>query len=304
MDNRKFQAAASATPPAAEASPSTGYPTDGNPSGGIPATIPGAAWFNQIGEELRNVIVAAGLSPDAAVLTQLLTALRSAGVFQTPSQFDNTTKAATTEFVLANAMRITGMIAITAATTLTAQAHAGKIIQLSGAGGFAVNMYLQGDAPQTQVMFINTSSGDVTIQRQGADQFYPVFQAGVNSFVLKSGDTALLAAGGGLWAILSGTVVLSYAPQFAASLGASGYQKLPSGRIEQHGTFTSSATPGAPVAVTFPIAFPNACRSIEVTPLYGSTSIASGWFDSPATTGFSGRSNVAGFVCHYRAIGD
>lgn len=76
MDNRKFQAAAIATPPAAEASPSNGYPTDGNPAGGIPATVPGAAWFNQIGEELRAVLTAASITPDHTVLTQLLAAIQ------------------------------------------------------------------------------------------------------------------------------------------------------------------------------------------------------------------------------------
>ncbi|MEF3074138.1 hypothetical protein V2P20_03780 [Methylobacter sp. Wu1] len=96
MDNRKFQAAASASPPDPEASPSTGYPTDGNPATATPATIPGAAWFHQIGEELRAVIEAAGLTPSNGVLDQLLTALRSAGVFQTQLATDNSTKVATT----------------------------------------------------------------------------------------------------------------------------------------------------------------------------------------------------------------
>lgn len=76
MDNRKFQSAASATPPAAEASPSSGYPTDGNPSSAVPATIPGAHWFHQIGEELRKVITDAGLTPSAADLTQLSGAIQ------------------------------------------------------------------------------------------------------------------------------------------------------------------------------------------------------------------------------------
>lgn len=76
MDNRKFQAAAIATPPAAEASPSTGYPTDGDSAGGVPATIPGAAWFHQIGEEMRGVIAGAGLTPSDADLTQLAQAIQ------------------------------------------------------------------------------------------------------------------------------------------------------------------------------------------------------------------------------------
>lgn len=77
MDNRKWQAAASATPPADEASPSVGYPTDGNPSTPTLATIPGARWFHQVGEEIRAVIDAAGLTPDSATLTQLRDAIQA-----------------------------------------------------------------------------------------------------------------------------------------------------------------------------------------------------------------------------------
>lgn len=99
MDNRKFQSAASVNPPAAEASPSIGYPTDGNPATATPATVPGAAWFHQLGEELRSLQLAAGLTPSNSDLTQLLQALRSSGVFQTQSVGDQTTKAATTAFV-------------------------------------------------------------------------------------------------------------------------------------------------------------------------------------------------------------
>lgn len=75
MDNRKFQAAAAAGAPTAPASPSSGYPTNGNPGTGTPATLPGEWWFHQIGEELRGVITAAGLTPSHTNLTQLLGAL-------------------------------------------------------------------------------------------------------------------------------------------------------------------------------------------------------------------------------------
>lgn len=56
-------------------------------------------WLNGIQEELIAILLAGGIVPDKVNLSQLLTALRSAGVFQTAAQFDNTTKAATTEFV-------------------------------------------------------------------------------------------------------------------------------------------------------------------------------------------------------------
>ena len=70
MDNRKFLVAAAVSAPPAPSSPSSGYPSDG-----IPATVPGAFWFHAIGEELRNVITAAGLTPTLGTLTQLKAAM-------------------------------------------------------------------------------------------------------------------------------------------------------------------------------------------------------------------------------------
>ena len=70
MDNRKFLVSAAVGAPLAPSSPSSGYPSDG-----IPATVPGAFWFHAIGEELRNVITAAGLTPTLGTLTQLKAAM-------------------------------------------------------------------------------------------------------------------------------------------------------------------------------------------------------------------------------------
>ena len=77
MDNRSWLSGASATPPVAPSSPSVGYPTGGNPSTSTPPTNPGPYWPHAVGEELRAVIVAGGLTPNAAVLNQLLLALNA-----------------------------------------------------------------------------------------------------------------------------------------------------------------------------------------------------------------------------------
>jgi hypothetical protein len=88
--DRIFESGAAVAPPAAPASPSTGYATAGNPGAGVPATKPGAWWFHQVTEELRAVIVAAGLTPDHTVLTQLRDALtadkRSTSLAKTDQQ--------------------------------------------------------------------------------------------------------------------------------------------------------------------------------------------------------------------------
>lgn len=73
MDNRKLLANAKATPPTAPASPSIGYPGNGGVSD--PPGTPGAHWFYQLGEELRNVITAGGLTPSDTDLGQVLAAL-------------------------------------------------------------------------------------------------------------------------------------------------------------------------------------------------------------------------------------
>lgn len=75
MDNRKWEADAIASPPTAPASPSDGYPTNGNPQTAQNATEPGAWWFHAVGEELRAVIEAGGLTPDIDDLTQLQAAI-------------------------------------------------------------------------------------------------------------------------------------------------------------------------------------------------------------------------------------
>lgn len=77
MDPRAWLSGASGSPPSAPGSPSTGYPTGGNPLTNTPPTNPGPYWFHQLAEELRAVIVAGGLTPSQGTLTQLLSALQA-----------------------------------------------------------------------------------------------------------------------------------------------------------------------------------------------------------------------------------
>lgn len=77
MDNRIFEADAIATPPTAPASPSAGYPTNGNPLTAQNATEIGDWWFHQLGEEMRAVILEGGLTPDHTTLTQLRDAIKN-----------------------------------------------------------------------------------------------------------------------------------------------------------------------------------------------------------------------------------
>ena len=56
---------------------SFGYPGDADVSIGVTPTRPGLWWFHAMGEEIRNVIAAAGLAQDLTDTTQFTTAIRT-----------------------------------------------------------------------------------------------------------------------------------------------------------------------------------------------------------------------------------
>lgn len=238
--------------------------------GQIGSLIP-AAWGNAVTDELLAVIAAAGLEPDEGNLTQLLLALRSSGVFQTPAKFDSTTKVATTEFV----QRALGNFADLPAAQITGNrvmlaAEAGSAFWVgNGAGGsFTITLPSLASVPRgASFTFICTSaSSNFTIVGAGADVTVTYAGAGVSSgFVgnqvkLRGGEAVELVSNGGYWFVKSGQ--LHHQDVFKASLVVNGYQKLPSGLIVQWGG-------GAGLAVydiTLPITFPNANLSaIAVT---------------------------------------
>lgn len=75
--DRTYESGAAGSPPSAPASPSSGYPTAGNPQTATPSTKPGPWWYHMMTEELRAVIVAAGLTPDHTDVTQLSQAIQA-----------------------------------------------------------------------------------------------------------------------------------------------------------------------------------------------------------------------------------
>jgi hypothetical protein len=54
----------------------SGLYTDGDPVGGVPATVVNASALNNIQEELVSIVLAAGLGLNGAVYTQVLTAIK------------------------------------------------------------------------------------------------------------------------------------------------------------------------------------------------------------------------------------
>jgi len=95
--DRTFASGAAGSPPSAPASPSSGYPTAGNPGTGTPATKTGPWWYYMMTEEVRAVIVAAGMTPDYTNVGQLVQAIQkliSIGGIKMPVRAATTTNIA------------------------------------------------------------------------------------------------------------------------------------------------------------------------------------------------------------------
>lgn len=275
--DRAYQSGAAVSAPSAPASPSTGYPTAGNPGSGTPATTPGPYWYHMIMEELMAVISAAGIEPAQGNLTQLLTALRSAGVFQTAPQFDNDTSVATTGFVqraLGNfaaansfaqdetlSVAKTGQYLLPNSTTITR-----VYLPIASAAGFTIGS--RGEAYHIQ----NTAPQPIAVTPQSTDSIFisgASLGAGVALALPVGSEVTLVRISGTAWAAF-GTGALRGSADFTANLAANGYQKLPSGLIIQWATFTTNAS--GLTNWTFPQAFPTAMLHVEAT-LQASTSI-------------------------------
>lgn len=217
---------------------------------------------NSVIWSLMEVVKAAGLAGaqfDEAVpatYQKLLTALRSAGVFQTPAQFDNTTKAATTAHVARALGSKSALIGIAVNTTLTA-ANAGQLISISTAS--AATLPLANTVPSgVSIAFVAQVAG-ASVARQGVNTINTGSSI-VNSIALNAGDTLVVTSDGANWYAEGGSAQLGYSGVFASLKVANGYQKLPGGLILQWGSGTTPA--GGGLAFTLPIVFPNACLAV------------------------------------------
>jgi hypothetical protein len=267
--DRAFSSGASGSAPTAPASPSMGYPTAGNPSTGTPATKPGPYWYHMITEELLAVISAAGITPTQGNLNQLLTALRSTGVFQTPAQFDNDTSLATTEFVQRALGNYSAYYGFTGTQALSA-VHSGAYIKFTIL--LAATATLPSAVPNgVKFTITNAISSAATLTISIPGGIGSVLAGGnTTSFTLAPGSQAeFVHIGSGAYEAINGSG--------NASLGASGFQRMPSGMLMQWGTAMATI---ADFLVTFPIAFPTAVVSLA----FGNNEARYGYYNNYLTT--------------------
>lgn len=196
----------------------------------------------------------------------------------TPAQFDNDSSIATTEFVQRALGSYNGYTGISVSRSLL-PSDIGKAVFVAS-GGWQITAPTPGSMGVpigAAVTFFGTVGTNSTIV-PGPGAVINTATGSIPSVSLKTGQSlTLVALTNSLWQVLNSTATLGENESFAAALSANGYQKLPSGLIEQWG-ITGGAAQNVPVTVTFPIAFPTACRSIQLTYVDGAVS-------QPATRG-------------------
>ncbi len=182
----------------------------------------------------------------------------------TPPQFDNNTSLATTAFVQRALGNSQGVVTFSAggSVSLTA-ADSGKIVNISGTSPTTLTLPNGSTLPNGATFeFFQSNTQATTIQRFGTDAIY-VNSGTVTAFTIYAGDSLKLVWLGA-WVAINGTSQFQYSTgRFASSLGASGYQKLPSGMIIQWGSATTNAN--GSVTVSYPTSFPTAVVSLVAT---------------------------------------
>lgn len=173
----------------------------------------------------------------------------------TAAQFDNDSSIATTEFVQRALGSMRGIGVILNGQSISA-AHIGKILQPDEGAAFTFpKPSAIGVVSGASFVVAMVSRNAATMQAGAGSGFY-LDIASADSISLGGGQCLRLTAWGDYW-LVEGH--LKSDRSFGALLGASGYQKLPSGLIIQWGTTSHT---GDGINWTYPIAFPNAVLSV------------------------------------------
>lgn len=230
--------------------------TAGNPATGTPATQLSETFFDSVQEEICSVIESAGIALDPVDRAQLASAIQSGAL--NVAAAGGTADAITAAFspaitALSDGLLLHVRAAAANATTAPTFTPADGVIaakavvkgnglalvagDIAGVGRW---LLLQYDATLDKWVLLNPATGVVAGLQVASDAEAQALADNTKAITPYTLAQAFKAAN--------------------QSLGTSGYQRMPGGLIVQFGS--------APVnsAVTFPVAFPVACRSVTVSP--------------------------------------
>lgn len=229
----------------------------------------------------------------------------------TAAQFDSSSRNATTAFVqraLGNRQTVFG---VQTSQTLPASIMGGYVVLNGGTSSLTVTLPSAGLVPGAEILVGNSTAYDSVFSTGTSAAFYGAGIPWLTTYTIRSGMFCVMTWDGGNWLvtasdtstnpattdnsnriattswvrsaianIVNGSFLssLAAAAGFAFSAGANGYLKLPSwlgGLMLQWGRFY--AQDDSYNALTFPVAFPNACLSVSASieangPLAGATS--------------------------------
>lgn len=142
--------------------------------------------------------VLAGSTTAAAVLASIAPAVT------TPTQFDNSTKLATTAFVRAAAGNLAGFSHVTASTTLTS-AHIGTAVNVNNTG---VTLTLPDPQPVPYGSTLTIRAGYAcTLAAPAGTYIYAVDNTSRTTYAMAVGKTCTLFAAGNAWWAYSGSAI-------------------------------------------------------------------------------------------------
>lgn len=179
----------------------------------------------------------------------------------TPARFDNTKKLATTEWIKTRGVELGGFYSFVAPLTGIA-AHVGSLVHCYGNGPVSYSIpdsVANGIQAGATIRLQNWSIATLFLSTQGADKMQESLSippSAASRSVPPDTYLDMIFVGDGAWVLL-GTGVIGKTAPFGALMSQNGYQKNPSGLIEQWGIIPSIPANGS-VLITFPIAFPTA----------------------------------------------
>lgn len=275
--DRAFSSGASGTPPTAPVSPSVGFATSGNPATATPATKPGPYWYHMMTEEVRKVITDAGLTPDQTNLSQLSQAIQLLIAAGVANDYKASVRAATTANITTLAggapNTLDGVTLVLGDRILVKDQSTGSQNGLysvttlgTGVNGTwtrTTDADAAGELTSGAIVAVEEGSTNVDSQWMQTTDGTITIGTTALTFTKVGGNSFASSAEAQAFAVTNKAIspsTLGAALQGSnQTLAAIGYQKLPGGLILQWGSGTTNGS--GDLAITFPLAFPTACRS-------------------------------------------
>lgn len=268
-------------------------------------------------DTLNELAVALGNDPNfATTMTNLLAtkaplaspALTGTPTAPTAARFDATTKIATMAAIDAVGAQYNDIVFINGAGLTGVLAHVGGAVHFSGASGNSYslpNSVTLGLPVGATVRIHNWGGSAMSVGAQGSDKMQEatgIVASATARTIPSDSYVDCIFIGSGTW-LMFGTGVMGKTSLFSASMGTSGYQRLPSGLIIQWGG-TAAYTSGDMVT-TLPIAFPNAFLVVVISQGYTAGSASIGYASAgPTSLGtFTWKGSASGNGDQYIAIG-